>query len=459
MLSLILPLPWLLLLKDDPFFWDTVQLASKHAHHFYEQGLRWTVLPSEIDSGHPPFFGYYLAVCWTLFGKTLFVSHLAMWPFLSGLIYVLFRIGQRIVGYRLMFFLPLLAFADPVISTQAALVSPDIVLLFFFMLAIEGVLTNRPVWLALGITGLCLISMRGMMTTAAIFIWVLVLTWLSGPRTLRRIWQQAVPFLPGGLAGIWFLAWPHGQTGWTGFHPDSPWSPAFDAVGLSGMLRNSAVVAWRWLDLGRCFEWLVLGVLAWNWRKGGGALPRRDLLLLFGVLLLTLSPSAILYHNLSAHRYFLPAYMALHLIVFSWICSGQRPARIMHWMLAIAISGLAAGHLWVYPAGISMDWDSTLAHRSYHPLREEMCQQLDIQNIPWTKVGSAFPNLNTGEHLKLNGDQRMFSEFSTRENQYVLVSNVFNDLEASDFQLLKEQWILEKHLQRGSVWMSLYRKP
>ena len=66
--------------QHDPFFWDTVQLASKHAHHFYENGLRWTPLPPEIDSGHPPVFGYYLALAWTCFGKTLPASHCAMPP-------------------------------------------------------------------------------------------------------------------------------------------------------------------------------------------------------------------------------------------------------------------------------------------------------------------------------------------------------------------------------------------
>lgn len=44
-----------------PFFWDTVQLASKHAHFFYETDFHSIILPNEIDSGHIPTLGIYLA--------------------------------------------------------------------------------------------------------------------------------------------------------------------------------------------------------------------------------------------------------------------------------------------------------------------------------------------------------------------------------------------------------------
>ncbi len=68
--------------RQDPFFWDTIQLASKHAHFFYDRGGEWAVLPPEIDSGHPPALGYYLAFLWAVFGKNLATGHWAMLPFL-----------------------------------------------------------------------------------------------------------------------------------------------------------------------------------------------------------------------------------------------------------------------------------------------------------------------------------------------------------------------------------------
>jgi hypothetical protein len=157
-----------------------VQLGSKHAHHFYENGLRWSPLPAAIDSGHPPIFGYYLAVAWTLFGKTLPVSHWAMFPFLSGIALLLYRLGGILTAetrdataktHVWALGLVLLVFSDPVMAGQSALIAPDIPLAFFFLLSVRAFLRERPVWAMIGILGLCAISTRGMMTTAGLFIW------------------------------------------------------------------------------------------------------------------------------------------------------------------------------------------------------------------------------------------------------------------------------------------------
>ncbi|MBK8112814.1 MAG: hypothetical protein IPK46_22180 [Saprospiraceae bacterium] len=63
-----------LLSLDHIFFWDTVQLASKQAHHFYEGSMFDFLLPDDIDSGHLPFMGWMLAWAWKILGKTLWIS-------------------------------------------------------------------------------------------------------------------------------------------------------------------------------------------------------------------------------------------------------------------------------------------------------------------------------------------------------------------------------------------------
>ena len=129
--------------RDHAFFWDTVQLASRHAHWYYGQHFQHLLLPDEIDSGHPPGFGMYLAAVWVLFGKSLAASHLAMLPFLFGIIYLLYIIGSYFGGQRSSWMLILLAFAGPVLAGQSVLVSPDIVLVFAFLLALSGILYQK----------------------------------------------------------------------------------------------------------------------------------------------------------------------------------------------------------------------------------------------------------------------------------------------------------------------------
>ena len=105
-----------------------------------------------------------------------------------------------------------------------------------------------------------------------------------------------------------------------------------------------------------------------------------------------------------------------------------------------------------------MDWDSTLAHWPYHGLRMEAVQFLTSKNIDFALVGTAFPNLNTGENLMLNGDDRQFSAIDFTKNQYVFASNVFNDLSESDYQILEHHWALIWKGTRHGIWIQIFEK-
>ncbi|MCC6463526.1 MAG: hypothetical protein IT260_23855 [Saprospiraceae bacterium] len=454
---------WTAMVQHHPFFWDTVQLASKHAHFFYDNSLQWAPLPPEIDSGHPPVFGYMLAVAWTFFGKTLPISHWMMWPVLCGIVALLLRLGVRLGGAAKAWWLPALAIADPVLAGQSVLVSPDLVLVLCLLLALEGVLDGRFGWLLLGVLGLCMISMRGMMTAAALF------AWCSGAYFLpavfpKVIWRYWLAFLPGFAFGAWFLTWHLAQTGWIGYHAGSPWAQAFATSEGWGLLRNVLVIGWRWTDVGRVFEWLLLLVLlARWWRHGAGAqkeagIDVRVLLSLLACLAIFLSPSALLYQNLSAHRYFLPLFLALHMLVLGWVAQTRFPKGWTNLALGALFAGLLTGNGWIYPRGISMDWDSTLAHLPYYRLRADFMRYLEENQLDFQNIGTAFPNINSGEVLLLDGDHRIFQEKDFSRNSFVWTSNIFNDFSEEDYQLLSRDWVLIKRQESAGVWMELYRR-
>lgn len=67
------------------FFWDNTLLCSKLGHYLYNKGLFNFNFPDSFDPGHPPAIAFIQALGWKLLGKTLFVSHLIMLPFLFGL--------------------------------------------------------------------------------------------------------------------------------------------------------------------------------------------------------------------------------------------------------------------------------------------------------------------------------------------------------------------------------------
>jgi hypothetical protein len=464
--------------QQDPFFWDTVQLGSKHAHFFYENGLRWLPLPEQIDSGHPPVFGFYLAHIWSFFGKTLPASHWAMLPFLLLNIWLLYRLGLRLGGERWAFWLVPLVLLDPVMASQSTLVSPDVVLVCGFLFAVEGILGKNKTFATVGILMLCMISVRGMMTAGAIFTWQFFLSFWKNLPALRSLvvrtdansvsknwdwakeWMRnAIPFLPGFAFAAWFLWWHKEATGWVGLHPNSPWMPTFVPAKGFELIRNLAVIGWRWLDFGRVFEWLILSWLVWkNWPLKKMNPAALDLLLLLVCLAVFLSPSALLFKNVSAHRYSLPGFLALHFLVFQMFAHWKSEIGNKKLVLPFLMLALALGNLWIYPRGVAMGWDATLAHHSYHVLRAEAVAFLEKEKIDFQTVGSYFPNLNTGENTALNGDERRFVEVDFSRNAYVLASNVFNDISDADDAILRRDWNLLRKWQHAGVWVEIYQR-
>lgn len=462
---------WVFSIQDYPFFWDTVQLASKHAHHFYDNGLRWTPLPPEIDSGHPPVFGYYLAWVWSFAGKTLPAGHWAMFPFLCGIVWLVFRLGRRLGGPEWAAWAVPLVFFDPVLAGQSALVSPDIVLLFSFLLAVDGLLGRNNLLVTLGVFGLCAISTRGMMTAAALLLWSAA-AWWRPARLFRPPPYFLSAFIPGFAFAGWFLWWHHQATGWTGYHPGSPWAPAFEMASGTGWLRNLLVVGWRWTDFGRIFEWITLFFLAghFGWKfflekPATGSLLKENWLgrgtvpALLGALILLLTPTALAYKMLSAHRYFLPVFTTVHLLTFHLIARSEWVSSRKKQLFALLLAGLLSGNCWIYPSGISMDWDATLAHLPYHRLRADMVRYIESEEIIFSSVGTAFPNINTGENLLLNGDQRQFVEKDFARNEYILASNVFNDFSKEDFHTLEHNWQIIREAHSFGIWLKLYKRP
>lgn len=483
---LLYPVALIWSVQHDPFFWDTVQLASKHAHHFFEHRLQWLPLPAEIDSGHPPVFGYYLACIWSIFGKTLPASHWAMLPFLLLNLGLLYRIGFKLGGFTRAAWLVPIVMLDPVMAGQSVLISPDVVLVSGFLLAVDGILGKSRLQVVLGVLLLCMISMRGMMTAGALAVWLglqgLGQAGFSGfrrgdlqaflSRLLGFVISHHWAFLPGFLFAGWFLWWHKTATGWIGLHPASPWAPTFEPAQGIALLRNLLVLGWRWLDFGRVFEWILLFGLVWKfwptlrkqWLDTARPESLGSILLLVLCLVVFLSPSSILFVNVSAHRYSLPGFIAFHFLVFKTLALVTPVAFVrMKRIFTIAIPSLlilslALGNFWIYPRGVAMGWDSTLAHLPFHRLRAEALGYLDANGIDFKTVGSVFPNLNTGENMLLNGDPRHLADKDLLRNDYFFASNIFNDLSDNDFETLRNEWILEKKWQQSGVWVELYRR-
>ncbi len=458
------------LVRNHPFFWDTVQLASKHAHFYYDTNFQSLLLPEVIDSGHPPAFGMYLAAMWKLFGKTLTVSHFAMFPFLLGLVFFLFKTGEKIAGKRQAPWLVLLCFSDPVLAGQSVLVSPDVPLACFFLMGLWAVWEQKKGWLVLAVIGLGLISMRGMMIGVALYLF----SWLMSEKLdFKNAIQKVLPFLPGGIVSAGFLFYHWQQTGWIGYHENSVWAPSFERVDLQGFIKNVAVLGWRMLDFGRVFVWVALAGVAFILLKNKRwKLPRFNchhigwqLVMLFFVLFIALVPSQLLHKGLLAHRYLLPVFLSLNFLTFYLLSISfpkeqhESPAAFPKFFYLLAVAGLLTGNLWVYPKKISQGWDSTLAHLPWYSLQQQAQDFIQNAAIPYNKVGTAFPNIGPRENVELNGVGEGFIPKDLAANCYILYSNIMNDFADEEIDELERRWPEVFRQERRGVSIILYKNP
>lgn len=474
--ALVIVATWMV--RTHFFFWDTVQLASQHAQFFLDSSFSTFLLPDEMDSGHPPSFGLYLASVWFIFGKSLAISHLAMLPFLLGIVWQAWRLGENYLGtFWAAYFLMVLC-ANPVVASQAILVSPDVVLLFFFLMAwrYEAAVwaSSAKSWQFLfftgAILGLSLISLRGMMVVAALFGYQVWRFW-QNPEWATETRKKGIvffllPYFVGGTAALSFFVCHYAAKGWIGYFAGSSWASAFERVDALGFLKNSGLFLWRLLDFGYGFVWAtIVGLGIWQRQKLRLFFPKtRQIEQCLLVLLLVLSPTLLLYKGLLNHRYLLPIYVAALLLAIKLISDlKHRQGQII--LAIVLFLGLTSGNFWVYPQPIATGWDATLAHLPYYRLRTDMLEYIDAQHIKLEDIGTAFPNLRSSRLIDLNtaqrthlGEEGQFARLDFSKNKFVLYSNVMNDFSAEDLKTLEQSWGTVKILRGGQVVMILYRK-
>ncbi len=444
------------------FFWDTIQLGSKHAHWYFEHDFKYFLLPPTIDSGHPPTFGMYIALMWKWLGKTLIVSHFVILPFTLLSIGLLHQIGNYFLDAKSGIGLVLLMVADPTFAAQSLLVSPDVALFCCFLLGLYAVLKSRSWLLALACLGLASISMRGMMVVLVLFLANISFDYIctSVPKSFTTIINKYIfPFIPSGVLAASFLAYHYWQTGWIGYHADSPWAASFERVDAMGFVRNIALLCWRLLDFGRVLVVLVTLVLLFKkWRRNQPfSMILKWLLSLNIIAFLILCPTLLIYDGLLGHRYLMPIFFLNNLLCLYLIFQQSSIQQTV--IFSLVLVSLLTGNLWIYPKQIAQGWDATLAHLPYYALRSDMIQYIEQENIEFEQVGTVFPEIGERKFKELNDLELGFVPVSLNENQYIFYASVMNDFSDEVLETLENEWIVLKQLKKGRIEVILYQRP
>jgi len=450
-----------LLNAKNSFFWDTVQLASAHANYYYSKNFSELFLPIDIDSGHIPAFGMYIALVWKLFGRTLEVSHLAMLPFAIGIVWQLYKICVKFIPQQYTGIALLLILADPSLLSQITLVSPDVALIFFLFLAFNAILDNKRWILSIGIFLLFMTSMRGMMVSFCLLLLDIYCNTnfkTSKKGIVQHLLKRSLIYLPAMLLFILFNGYHYIVKGWIGYHKDSPWANCFEPIeSVKDFFFNVGLYGWRLLDFGRIIIWLILFLLILIYKKPIFKTRNNILLCFFCLTLMLFLPLNMLWaKNLMGHRYFLPVYLMVALFCSTILFSDFVSQRIKYPLATIWLVVLISGNLWIYPPKVAQGWDSTLAHLNYYQLRANAMEYISSKNIDSKDVQSFFPNTATFDRIDLNNDFRNFDNFDGT-SAYIMHSNVYN-VNDEDYIKISNTYDIEKRFENRGVVIDILKK-
>ncbi|MCB9234153.1 MAG: hypothetical protein H6581_21030 [Bacteroidia bacterium] len=458
---LLFYLGWVLYHWEKPFFWDTI-LHAKAASWYVETHFESLVLPQGLDAGHTPGFNLYLAAIWSLLGRNLLVSHLAMLPFVLGAAASYFLLVNRVLPEKARPFALILFLLEPAWLTQTTLISADLGLVCFFLLCLHLQVSGQRKWLALALIGLAFVTFRGIFAVGAL---VLLDIFENGAKIqVKEILKKAPSYLPVAVLISLWLIWHHQKAGWWLAPPAETYGEHRQLLGLGGMLKNVAVIGWRFLDTGRAWLWLfLLTMLTLGiWRKWNPDPEFKRLVRLFILPSLLLGLIFVPFSNPIGTRYFMGSFLLFGLLV-AWIFTRIQSSKIRLVLMIGLGLGLLSGHFWIYPDSISKNWDSTLAHTPYFNQRQNMADFLAENKVDPSQICTDFPNINGFQYTDLQGPDAPFgSKYETgwTNCQFVWYSNIFNGFSDQELEDLKNpnQWKLIRKMGSWPVRTELYQK-
>lgn len=436
-------------------FDDDILFGSKMGNQLYYNSIFNWVMPNSFDPGHPPFLGFILALFWKVFGHHLWVSHLAIFPFIVGFLYQLHNFIRYFISNKfLLFFAFILIIIDPSLSTCFVLVNMEIITLFFFFLALNGILYSNKNIKFIGLFFLSIVSYRSMMLFAGLFLFDVFNKLLLDKEKIKSLFN--IKFLSiyfvGCLPGVAFVIWRLLTKGWLQTHPDSPWSGLWHFADFKYFIRNLIVLIWRYLDFGRIFIMLFIVTSFFIFgKKIFQSKKNKQLLLLSISSVIFIIVTILSVTNSVGIRYFIVSYMCFNLFAFLILINFFKTKKIIY---AILFLGLITGNLWIYPKEISQGWRATLGHVPYHSLRLKAIEYLNNEHIDVTEVGSFFPNYTTLDLIDLKGDKRAFERFNGK-NKYVFYASAYN-LSDEEHDILNNNYILLKKFHKFNTTINIY---
>jgi len=450
----------ILLTLKNPFYWDNTTQISEPANWYFSTNFKFFYLPDDIATGHPTFVGMYFALLWKIFGRSLTVCHLGMFPFVFGLLLQLhnflknLKVNSELKRCLILGFIIL----DTTFLSQLSLITFDIIQLFLFFLCINLILTNRNKAFVYCYLVLIIISLRASIMAGGLLIFNLLYNRYCLNQKFKL--TDYLKYLPGILSLFLFLLFFKINKGWMIHNTVSnKWEGYGGIATFNRMIWNSGVFIWCLVDFGRIgiFTFFLFFIFKSITNHKFQDNTLRILFLIIFSQVVLFFPILISTQIPFGHRYLLPIIIPTIILTVYWLLHFTKLSSL--W-LSIIFVVLLSGHFWIYPLKISQGWDATTLHWNYLNVSEKMDSYVKENKIDKKEIATFFPNNKSRFLSHLEEDKNDIYSGVPFINDYILYSNAFNveDEVIDSLYLENSNWSLVKKYSKNRIFISLYRK-
>lgn len=433
-----------------PFFWDGT-FFSEIAVNFYDKGFNNFIIPDVPDTGGFPMYSAYLAFAWKIFGKTLPVSHLSVLPLILGIVYSYYLLASRFLKREIIPIALVLLICEPCFMTQSILMGYDILMIFFFMLSLNALLSEKKLPYSLFLVLLCLSSMRGIMLgISLLLIDVLVYKKIN--------FAFFKPYILSFLAVIFWAFYHNKITGWFFFSPERE-NTDEATLPLNLIFRQFIYIIWKINDLGRVLLWIFLGISGILLYRKNKTDEWNTILKILFVPLIILTVLMVSFSNPVGQRYFIVIFLLLNIAV-CYLLQSLRSNKLILGVSLVFSFALITGNFWMYPQKYGNGWDVSLKVIPYFDLKDKMDAFIVESGIPPEKIGTQFPLIADKRFSYLTDNEYHYTDVWSGpldNHSYFLYTNVINTNIAGQIDDMKKSWQLIKQMKSGQVVIALYK--
>ena len=314
--------------------WRFVQLSIASSQFDYVSVLN---INHQLESSQASLFKFYISSICNLLSPSFTIIHLAMLPFVLGIIWQVFKLGEKVLGEWQAALVPLILFCSPIMRNQAVLISADIFVFFFFLMALNAIFKKDKIQIALAILCLTLTSLNGILVAVALFLFDILNDRKEGGfKNLKAIVK---PYLLGGISILLIFILYFTKKDWI--------NPAIEILDFEHFTKKLLSLLIQISSFGNWISLLIMAICGFILR--GGTFFKNTLVLcrLLSILLLLLVPTFLLQEKSVTPLPFeplLPIYLIMNILCLKLI-SDLKIGKVQTGLYILFFIGLLLGDL------------------------------------------------------------------------------------------------------------------